>query len=156
MGAESELTSDPLTDTIERLSGIADTIAAFSAQCQADAANARIERKFLMDFMLVVLELANDLQNHDASLVARLKSLGKKTELRASVDYWFWRPEIAQGMTFRNQLRKRARYLKATGYTIDQAWDLLCDYIAGWTIEEIDEPLLKSVLAEAYKYGRTA
>ena len=145
--AESEL--------ISRLSDIADTIAAFSNQCQADAANVRIERKFLMDFMVSALEVANDLQNHDAAMVARLKSLGKKTELRASVDYWFWRPEIGT-LTHRNQLRKRANYLHATRYTIDQAWDLLCDFIAGWTLEEIDEPLLKSVLAEAYKHARAA
>jgi hypothetical protein len=150
MGAASELTSEPLTESIERLSGIVETIAAFSAQCQADAANARTERKFLMDFMAGALELANDLQNHDSALVARLKFLGKKTELRASVDYWFWRPET-NGMTHRNQLRKRAGYLKATGFTVDQAWDLLSDFVAGWTIEEIDEILLKSVLAEAYK-----
>jgi hypothetical protein len=145
MGAESEL--------IERLRGIADTIAAFSNQCQLDAANARIERKFLMDFMKDFLELANDLQNHDAALVSRLKSLSAKAELRASVDYWFWRPEVAQGMTFRNQLRKRANYLSATNYTLDQAWDLLCDFTAGCTIEDIDEPLLREVVAEAYVKG---
>ena len=139
-----------------RLEELVDRISAFSDQCRLDAANARNERKFLMDFMAGALDVANDLHNHDAALVARLKALGRKTELRASVDAWFWRPEISQGMTFRNQLRKRAGYLRATGYTIDQAWDLLVDFVAGWTLEPLDEPLLKSVLAEAYKNGRPA
>ena len=134
-----------------RIEELVDRLSAFSDQCRLDAANARNERKFLMDFMLQALELANNLHNHDAALVARLKALGRKTELRASVDAWFWRPEISQGMTFRNQLRKRAGYLKVTQYKLDDAWDLLCDFVCGRTIEELDEDLLKAVFAEAYK-----
>jgi hypothetical protein len=134
-----------------RLEELVDRISAFSDQCRLDAANARNDRKFIIDFMLAIqgpfIEFVET--RNSAAFKSDLKKLADKQTIRSSVDYWFWRPETS--MEFRNQLRKRANYLKTSNYTLDQAWDLLVDYVAGWTGRELDEALLKSVLAGAYK-----
>ena len=138
-----------LDQILDRMENRVETMSAYCDQMRLDAKNARIQHKLTVEFILSALEVASDLQNHDAGLTSRIRALGKKAELRAGLDTWFWRPET-NGMEFRNMLRKRAAYLKASGYSIDQAWDLLVEFISGWSGQDLDEELLKEVVAEKY------
>ena len=142
--AISDLASTPITELVSLIMRISEATA-------ADLAQIRGERKQMLEIMLNVEQITCDFANKYDKL-RRDKAISKIIEretLRQGIDNWFWRPEPA--MEFRNQLRKRAGYLKANQYTLDQAWVLLCDFVAGWTIEDIDEELLKTVLAERYR-----
>ena len=151
-----------LLDTFERLRGIVercetlcDTMRVYCDQARADANRARVERKFTVDSITSALEIANDLGLQSGTLKARIKAMGEKETLRAGLDNWFWRPEPDTVLEF--QLKKRLSYLYASQYNFDQAWDLLVEYIAGWTgAASVDEELLRKVfISSRYNQKRS-
>ena len=144
-------TATPISDLVGTIMALMDNLNQTVEHLMLLSENMRTTFQWQRQFFL---DMGALLQEESETLKARFRALGERERIRASVDAWFWRPEHAHGMTHKNQLRKRAAYLKATNYTFDQAWDLLCDFVAGWSREEIDKHLLAAVLSEHYSVAK--
>jgi len=147
------LQSQPLAERIEAL---VDRLRVYCDQARLEAERARVDRKFLVEFMLNVQDLLIEFAKTAdwMKFKRQIQILRNREGARASVDNWFWRPE--KGLELKEQLARRAAYLKAQNYSLDQQWDLLVDFVAGWTGAEngaIDEALLRQVLKEAHNVG---
>jgi hypothetical protein len=137
----------------ERIEVLVDRLRVYCAQAHLEAERARADRKFMVDFMLGVHDLLVEFaRTSDWMKFKRdIQILKNREGARASVDNWFWRPE--KELDLREQLMRRAAYLKAQNYPIDRQWDLLVDYVSGWTGSELDEALLRQVLKEVHHVG---
>jgi hypothetical protein len=140
----------------ERLEELLKEACAVLSEARFELVCCRAERKMMIEYLSSALKLSIDFAktaDHQKFELA-LKKLADREGVRRTVDNWFWRPE--PNLDPRRQLLRRAKYLKAKRFVLDDAWDLLVDYIAGWSREPsktINENLLKSILAEAYDAG---
>lgn len=69
---------------------------------------------------------------------------------RTRVPLWFWRPEPE--LTLKEQLVRRARFLRDEGYGLDDAWDLIREYLSDWvkSEEEIPDERLSKLLGHVF------
>ena len=132
-------------------------IARLVAEARFDLLEARRERKFIIDTILSVHDLAvrfardADWKRHEKALA----EIAAREGLRALMPPWFWRPG-PEKLTAR--VIVRAKWLRAENYTLDDAWDLLSDFLRA-EAESADKKLnrdrattyLSGILAEIYK-----
>lgn len=77
----------------------------------------------------------------------RIIAKHEREAARIKLDLWFWRPE--QSLPIEQQLSKRANYLLSITYSVDDLWDLLTEYLQDWVGIEVDEGMLRDVIAGA-------
>ncbi len=143
-------TETRLEKILERTEDRVDMMRVYCDQAKLDAMNARVQRTFVVDFINSMADLmvthgkAFDWQQ----LKRQVQILKNREGVRLSIDNWFWRPE--PDISLREQLLRRAKYLKSQNYSIDQQWDLLVEYVAAWTKEDVDESLIKIAMSGAH------
>ena len=80
-----------------------------------------------------------------------LERIVKKTErdaARTKLDLWFWRPE--ESLSVEKQVRKRAIHLTENKYSLDDTWDLLCEFVTDYAHRDLNIEWLKEQIKESF------
>lgn len=127
----------------------------YADQTRLDAEQARIDRKFIIDFIMSVQDcLISFARTYDYRKFEHgIEQLKAKEGVRLTIDNWFWRPEPE--ISLREQLSRRGKYLKAGQYSIDQQWDLLVEFVSAWTKEDLDEGMIREIISEVHDVSST-
>ena len=114
----------------------------------------------LVDVQIEILKGFSDLYLELTDKAARWKFLersilkAERTAARDRIPVWFWRPEPE--LTLKEQLVRRARWLRSEKYGLDDSWDLLKEFLADWAKpqEEISDERLSRLVGHVF--GRRA
>lgn len=90
----------------------------------------------------------------DRRFLERCILKAERMAARDRIPCWFWRPEPE--LTLKEQLVRRARYLRDEKYGLDDSWDVLQEYLSDWAKpeEEIPDERLSRLVGHIFGEGR--
>lgn len=127
-----------------------ETIKELKAEVQSLRNLVDVQIQILKAFGDLYLELTD--KTADRRFLERAILRAERMAARDRIPTWFWRAE--EGLDLKAQLVRRAQYLRGEGYGVDDAWDLLREYLSDWAHVEVDDERLSRLVGHIFGEGR--